>query len=369
MLKVVGWLAFAAAAILFPLAVFAAYDVTGFSPAEPFRTGFRGIAATVDIHPDTLELRSHGQPITAYIELPQGFDVADIDVSTVRLCLGQATACPEDASIKARKHPSAVGDYDGDTIPDLMVKFDREELLELVGGQTGDITMTVTGMVSPPGQPFAGFDTVMVIASEGQGDVASGEEEDSSSPSPAPSPTALPPPGATTDYEIRPGDTLTDIAARFGTTVEALVQLNGLKSAQVVWAGQVLQVPATAPPAPAAPPSRPPPAVATVEYTVRPGESVWDVAVFFGTTVETIAALNGLANPGLVVVGQRLLVPEPAAGVGASPPVFTSGYVVQTGETLTDIAARFGTTVEALAAANHLANPSVIHHGYRLLVP
>jgi LysM repeat protein len=49
--------------------------------------------------------------------------------------------------------------------------------------------------------------------------------------------------------------------------------------------------------------------------------------------------------------------------------VFTSEYVVQPGETLTDIAARFGTTVEALATANRLANPSVIHYGYRLLVP
>jgi LysM repeat protein len=49
--------------------------------------------------------------------------------------------------------------------------------------------------------------------------------------------------------------------------------------------------------------------------------------------------------------------------------VFTSEYVVQPGETLTDIAARFGTTVEALAAANRLVNPSVIHHGDRRLVP
>jgi LysM repeat protein len=46
-----------------------------------------------------------------------------------------------------------------------------------------------------------------------------------------------------------------------------------------------------------------------------------------------------------------------------------SEYVVQPGETLTDIAARFGTTVEALAAANNLANPSAIRIGDRLLVP
>jgi LysM repeat protein len=108
--------------------------------------------------------------------------------------------------------------------------------------------------------------------------------------------------------------------------------------------------------------------VATVEYTVRPGERVADVAAFFGTTVETIVALNGLTNPNLVVPGQRLLVPAPPANT-APGQAFLSEYVVQPGETLTDIAARFATTVEALAAENGLANPSDIRVGDRLLVP
>jgi len=58
-----------------------------------------------------------------------------------------------------------------------------------------------------------------------------------------------------------------------------------------------------------------------VEYTLRPGESVWDVAASFGTTAETILALNGLADPALVVSGQRLLVPKDAEGTTAPPPV------------------------------------------------
>ncbi|GAG35833.1 unnamed protein product, partial [marine sediment metagenome] len=76
-----------------------------------------------------------------------------------------------------------------------------------------------------------------------QGDAPSGEEEDSSSPPPAPSPTPLAPPGGTTDYEVQPGDTLIDIAARFGTTVEALVQLNGLEDPNVILYGSTLNVP------------------------------------------------------------------------------------------------------------------------------
>jgi len=269
------------------------------------------IAATVDVDPDTLNLKSEGQPVTAYIELPQGYDVGNIDVSTVRLCLGQASACPDDASVPAQEHPSSGGDHDGDTTPNRMVKFDRRELVELLDGQTGDVTMSVTGTVTPPGKSFAGSDTIRVI-DRGCGGMhadACPEEED------------LP-------EEKLPQD--------------------------------------APPPTPEAPP--PTPAVATVEYTVRPGESLSDVAAFFGTTVEAIATLNSLTNADLVVPGQRLLVPAPPANT-APGREFMSEYVVQPGETLTDIAARFGTTVEALAAANGLANPSAIRIGDRLRVP
>ena len=105
-----------------------------------------------------------------------------------------------------------------------------------------------------------------------------------------------------------------------------------------------------------------------VEYTVRPGESLSDVAAFFGTAVETIVALNGLTDANLVTPGQRLLVPAPPANT-APGQAFMAEYVVQPGETLTDIAVRFGTTVEALATENNLANPSAIRIGDRLRVP
>ncbi len=376
MSKVVSWLVLAVAAVLFPLAVLAAYDVTGSSPPEPFNTGSSGasIPATVDIYPETLNLKSLGRWATAYIELPQGYDVGDIDIVTVRLCPGQASACPEHASVPAQAHPSAVGDHDHDGIPDLKVQFDRWEVIELLAGQTGDVTLTVAGLVSPPGQPLAGIDAIRVIdhgCRDGARDALCEDEEaeeEALEATPTPEATA-PPVGPTFEYQVQPGDTLFDIALRFGTSVEALVELNGLHSAQVVWVGQVLIVPGTAPAAPAVPPRPPTPAVATAEYTVRPGENLSDVASFFGTTVETIVALNGLVDPNLIVPGQRLLVPEAAEGTGAEPPPFATEYVVQPGETLTDVAARFGTTVEALAAANRLANPSAIRYGDRLLVP
>jgi signal peptidase I len=361
-------------------------------------SAFGAAPATVEIHPETLNVRSGGRWMTAYIELPEDYDVNDIDVATVHLCLGQVAACPEDTSIPAAAYPSGVGDHDGATIADLMLKFDRQALIGLLGGQTGDIAMTVTGAVNPPGQPFAGSDTIRVIdreCGEPYDALCEGEETPQDTPTPEPSPTATvpptappePPPAApedaqpppapdipTFEYQVQPGDTLFDIALRFGTSTQMLMQLNALTSPQMVWVGQVLQVPGVAPlppaalPSPSPSPTPSPPSVPTVEYTVRPGERVSDVAAFFGTTVETIVALNGLADPGLVVAGQRLLVPAPPANT-APGREFMSEYVVQPGETLTDIAERFGTTVEALAAANNLANPSAIRIGDGLRVP
>jgi signal peptidase I len=215
----------------------------------------------------------------------------------------------------------------------------------------------------PPQESPAGAVGALPVAGSGRPPVT---------PEPAESPVTLAPDVPTFEYQVQPGDTLFDIALRFGATVEALVQLNELTSAQVVWVRQVLIVPGTTPAEPPAAPPTPPsptlPNVPTQEYTVRAGESLADVATFFGTTVQTIVALNGLADANLIVPGQVLLVPALPATT-APGQAFMSEYVVQPGETLTDIAAQFGTTVEALAAENNLANPSAVRVGDRLLVP
>jgi hypothetical protein len=89
--------------------------------------------ATVDIDPDTLNLRSRGRWITCYIELSPGWDVRDIDLTSLRL-----------ENILPRVGPIEVGDYDSDDIEDLMVKFDRSEVQGLV--EVGDnVVLTVTG--------------------------------------------------------------------------------------------------------------------------------------------------------------------------------------------------------------------------------
>jgi len=112
------------------------------------------ITATMDVNPDALNLRSQGRWITVYIELPEGYNVSDIDVSSIRL--------NETFSVDPTA-PTQIGDYDSDGIPDLMVKFNRTELTSylynIIEVRLDTVALTVSGELTD-GTPFEGIDTV-----------------------------------------------------------------------------------------------------------------------------------------------------------------------------------------------------------------
>ena len=109
------------------------------------------VSVTVDVEPDTLNLKSKGKWITCYIELPEGYDVADIDVSTVML----------NDLVPAESRPTGILDHDGDGVLDLMVKFSRSGVQGILG--TADqAELTVTGELAD-GTPFEGTDTIRVV--------------------------------------------------------------------------------------------------------------------------------------------------------------------------------------------------------------
>jgi LysM repeat protein len=96
-------------------------------------------------------------------------------------------------------------------------------------------------------------------------------------------------------------------------------------------------------------------------HTVKPGETLSGIAARYGTTADQLARANGIGNPNVIFSGAHLLVP------GSTVPMQT--YEVQAGDTLAAIAARYGTTVERLARANRLADPNLIVIGQELRVP
>jgi len=113
------------------------------------------VPATINIDPDTLNLKSQGRWITAYIELPEGCDVGNIDVGTVALEGGALM----EGILSAELWPTEIGDHDGDGIPDLMVKFDRAAVQDIVN--VGDsIELTIIGRWNDI--PFRGSDNIRV---------------------------------------------------------------------------------------------------------------------------------------------------------------------------------------------------------------
>jgi len=169
---------------------------------------------------------------------------------------------------------------------------------------------------------------------------------------------------------VRPGDTLTAISSRSGVPVSRLVELNGIRDPNRIFAGQRLRLEAGAPAATGGP--------AASVHVVRYGESLWGIARHYGVTVADLAQANGIADPGRIFAGQQLELPvragaesaapaprEPAPAASAAPLV----HVVQRGENLWGIAGHYGVTMAAIAGANGIADPGRIFAGQRLDVP
>ncbi len=125
------------------------------------------------------------------------------------------------------------------------------------------------------------------------------------------------------------------------------------------------QVALCAPPVQAAPPQGPVAQESTVVHVVRLGETLFSLAQHYGTTVEAIVQANHIADPRWIHIGQRLTI----TSADDSSPSLTQIHIVQPGETLTRIASRCGTTISAIVAANDLADPSLILVGQRLAIP
>jgi LysM repeat protein len=167
-------------------------------------------------------------------------------------------------------------------------------------------------------------------------------------------------------HVVQRGETLWSIAVRYGTTTQALVQANGLANANRIYAGQRLIIPGGASASPGSSSSS-----GGATYVVRRGDTLYSIAARHGTTAQAIARANGLANANYIYVGQRLIIPgasSPAPGASASS-AGTQVYTVRPGDTLAAIAYRYGTTVWAIASANGLANPNYIYPGQTLRIP
>lgn len=111
------------------------------------------------------------------------------------------------------------------------------------------------------------------------------------------------------------------------------------------------------------PKSAPKPSFTT--YTVRKGDTLWEIAKKYKTTVNELVRLNKIKNPNLIFPGQKLkILGKTSANKSAS----AQYYTVKKGDTLWGIAKKYGTTVNKLVSLNNIKNPDLIFPGQKIRI-
>lgn len=170
-------------------------------------------------------------------------------------------------------------------------------------------------------------------------------------------------------YTVKSGDTLSGIASQYNTTVNQIVSLNQLSNPNLIYVGQVLKLKNSQTTNSSSSSSSSTVATTAGTYTVKAGDTLSAIASRYSTSSSTLASLNSLSNPNLIYVGQVLKVSSNAStssstSSSANSTVTTAAsYTVKSGDTLSAIAAKYGTTYQALASANSISNPNDIYVG------
>lgn len=151
----------------------------------------------------------------------------------------------------------------------------------------------------------------------------------------------------TTTIIIQYGDTLSELAIKYNTTVARLVELNDISNPNLIYAGNILIVPVSNENESSNGDSD--------IYIVKYGDTLWSIAQRYNTTVNALVAANNIQNRNLIYVGQRIIIPRNISGY--------IRYQVKYGDTLWRIAKRFNTTVSHIVMLNNIKNPNLIYAG------
>lgn len=178
-------------------------------------------------------------------------------------------------------------------------------------------------------------------------------------------------------YKVVAGDTLTGIASKHGLTVSQLASYNGIATNAQVNIGQRLWlIPGKVS---TVTPKATNPVAKTTTHTVQAGDSLTSVARKYNTTVQDVAALNGLSVTDGILIGQKLKVPANIKAVATTPKTETATarpasnstvkYTIASGDSLTSVAAKYNVSIEALAAANNMSTDAGLIRGKTLVIP
>lgn len=180
-----------------------------------------------------------------------------------------------------------------------------------------------------------------------------------------PAPTPTPAPIQTSNnsiYTVKSGDCLSTIGSKLGVNWKDIANINGITSPYIIYVGQVLKIPGEKGNINPAPSNN----NNSTTYTVKAGDTLSGIAAKFGTTYQKIAADNGIANPNIIHPGQVLKINSTSNENTTKNDIRT--YTVKSGDTLSGIAKKYGTTYQEIARKNGIANPNIIHPGQVLKI-
>lgn len=169
--------------------------------------------------------------------------------------------------------------------------------------------------------------------------------------------------GETIRYTIKKGDTLSQIANRYGTTVAELAGINQIANPNLIYPGQIITIPTDS--SILGNETR---CTGKIIYTVKRGDTLWGIANRYGITVSQLVSINQISNPNLIYPGEQIRItslssPNCNQNQTISPPITGITYVVRRGDTLWSIARRYGVTVRYLVEKNNVQNPNLIYPG------
>jgi spore germination protein len=146
-------------------------------------------------------------------------------------------------------------------------------------------------------------------------------------------------------YEIQSGDSLWQLAQRYGTTLEEIQTLNEFPDPDRLVVGQAILLPTTA--------------VEALRYTVVAGDTLYLLAQLFSATITDLIRANNITNPDQIAIGMSLIIP------GWSQ----IRYRVRSGDSLYQIATHYGVALHLIVKINQLVNPALISPGQILIIP
>ena len=164
------------------------------------------------------------------------------------------------------------------------------------------------------------------------------------------------------NYTIKKGDTLWEIARRYGTTVQEIASINNIQNPNLIYPGETIRILTNS--TTSGEETR---GTGDIIYTVQRGNTLSEIAQAYNVTVNHIVELNNIQNPNLIYPGQKLRITE--SNVQDLKPVTqNSTYTVKSGDTLNSIARKYGVSVDYLVRINGIQNPNIIYPGQLLQI-